>query len=986
MTRPTASVLLLLALAPATFGRDENAPKLMAPARVEDGWEIASLADAGLDRNTLTTLVERISTGGFKNIHSVLIVKDDKIVFEEYFPREVGDAREQALRRATPHPQYSVTKSVTSILIGIAIDQHLIRGVDEKVASFFPEYAAAFAHPENARLRLRDLLTMSSGLAWDELTYPYTDPRNDHVKMIRDDDPLRYVFERPAAAEPGTRFTYNSGLAIALGEIIHKVSGMRAEKFAERHLFEPLGITDTYWMKYPGELVESGGGLSLRPRDMAKIGRLVLDNGRWNGKPVVSQSWVEQSTRNQLAQPHFAEAFHADGYGYQWWRASFTIGDRVFDSFSARGRGGQFIFVFPALRMIAVFTGWNDNALMFQPIEIVRAYVLPATLPAAVAPETPSPAVHQDDARGKIRALLEAAREKHHVPGLSFVAVKDDKVFMLETFGLRDVARKLPVTPETVFPVGSCTKSFTSIAAGIAQDRGVLSLDDSPHKLLPWFRMADPEADTLVTLRDMLCHRTGLRAYADMAAEPAVLSREDFLRAATAAKPTAKFRAAFQYSNAIFTAAGEAVARASNTSWEALIERAILQPLGMKSSRASIEAGVALPDHALGYIYRDTSKDWKEVPAPKSLLALAPAGAVVSNARDLGQWLRFLTSGGSIDGKQLLSEATFRDVTRPHVAIDRNFSYALGWVNYKWNGHAVNEHNGGSEGICALVSYMPDRRAGFAILGNTSPSDLIAIAKIGQLLWPLLLGEAEKTAAPLPPATAHPAPHDEKKSGIATSPAEGLPSVDELFARVVAAYGGERNLRRHATMSLHARKRYENQGVEADVVIVASAPSSRSEQESWTAAGKSIGRVRTFFDGERGGQETTFGQNEMYSGDDLEQSRRQSARPALLEARKLFSQVLVDRKETLDGEETLVIKLVPKSGPAVSKFVSARTALIVKEQSGAETSTFSDYRNIDGEVVPFRTIIHDPLGETTIEALDVKFNAEIPPGSFKPAK
>src|SRR5205807_3540393 len=130
---------------------------------------------------------------------------------------------------------------------------------------------------------------------------------------------------------------------------------------------------------------------------------------------------------------------------------------------------------------------------------------------------------------------------------------------------------KLLVPPDTVFPIGSCTKSFTSVAAALSHDQGVLSLDDSPHKYLPYFRMADPEADALVTLRDMLCHRTGLRANADLAAEPGLLSSADYVRAATSAKPTAKFRAKFQYSNSMFTAAGEAIAKANSTTWERLI-------------------------------------------------------------------------------------------------------------------------------------------------------------------------------------------------------------------------------------------------------------------------------------------------------------------------------------------------------------------------------------------------------------------------------
>jgi CubicO group peptidase (beta-lactamase class C family) len=597
-----------------------------------------------------------------------------------------------------------------------------------------------------------------------------------------------------------------------------------------------------------------------------------------------------------------------------------------------------------------------------------RAYEY--TVPAAALPFTPNPPTEPKQVQARIRAILEERQGANHIPGLAFVAVKDDKVLFFESIGLRDVDAKLPVTPDTVFPIGSCTKSFTAIAAGISHDLGLLSLDDSPRKYLPWFRMADREADELVTLRDMLSHRTGLRAYADLAAEPAVLSREEYLKAATSAKPTAKFREKFQYSNAMFTAAGEAIAKANQMTWEGLIESAILGPLGMTSSRTSTDAGAALPDHALGYIYWAKSKHSRKVAPPKSLVALAPAGAVVSSARDLGRWLRFLTSGGTIDGKRILSEVTLREITRPHVAVSEKLSYGLGWVNYHWNGHTVVEHNGGSQGICALVSFVPDRRAGFAILGNTSPHQLTKIGEAGRLIWPLLLGETEapaKTTATSPPAT-------KLESKPASGPtAAVLPSVDDLLARIIAAYGGERNMRKHSRMEIHARKVYENQGVEAELVIRSTAPAFRSEEEKWTAAGKSIGRVRSFFDGTRGGQETTFGQDARYSGDELERMRRKSASHPILDARKLYSQVVVDRQETLGGDETFVLKLTPKSGPDVSLFVSTRTSLILKEQTEGETAVFGDHRNIDGEIVPFRTTIHDALGEATVEVQEVKF-------------
>jgi CubicO group peptidase (beta-lactamase class C family) len=140
---------------------------------------------------------------------------------------------------------------------------------------------------------------MTAGLAWDESSLPYTDARNDHVAMNHSEDQICYVLERPLVAALGTKFNYSSGISIVLGEIIHKVSGMRADKFAEQHLFKPLGISDYSLLRYPNGLIQTGGGLYLRPRDMGKIGYLLLNGGRWQGKPIVSETWLRESTKQQ---------------------------------------------------------------------------------------------------------------------------------------------------------------------------------------------------------------------------------------------------------------------------------------------------------------------------------------------------------------------------------------------------------------------------------------------------------------------------------------------------------------------------------------------------------------------------------------------------------------------------------------------------------------------------------------------------------------
>jgi CubicO group peptidase (beta-lactamase class C family) len=352
------------------------------PERLNDGWETASLSGVSLDTNLIRELFVRIGDNSYKNIHSVLMVKNGKLVIEEYFPGQDSTGQHRMFTRDTLNEMHSATKSVNSILIGIAIDQHLIRSVDEKISSFFPEYSDIFTNKEKDAIRLKDLLSMTAGLSWDEWTYPYTDSRNnDAAAMASTADFFRYVLERPVATAPGTKFVYNSGISLMLGEIIYKVSGLRADKFAERYLFSPLGITNYSWGKSPNGVVNTLGGLALRPRDMAKVGCLFLSGGRWQGKQIVSEKWVKESTKRQIGASQLPTWFLADGYGYQWWLGSFHVRDQTIESYSARGRGGQFIIVFPALQMVAVFTGWNDNELLKQPLDMLQRYVLPAAMP-----------------------------------------------------------------------------------------------------------------------------------------------------------------------------------------------------------------------------------------------------------------------------------------------------------------------------------------------------------------------------------------------------------------------------------------------------------------------------------------------------------------------------------------------------------------------------------------------------------------------------
>jgi CubicO group peptidase (beta-lactamase class C family) len=347
------------------------------PPETGDGWTTAHLDAVGLREEPLAELVERVRDGSYVNIHGVLLVRAGRLVLEEYARgRTTTGERFVDWSRDDLHDLHSVTKSVNSLLMGIALDQGLIEDVDQRISAFFPEHAALFADERKGALTLEHFLTMTAGLQWDEHSYSYADSRNSHVQLHRSGDPVAFTLGLPVVDEPGRRFRYNSGLSITLGEVINRASGLKADEFAERFLFGPLGISDYAWWRYPDGTVQTGGGLALRPRDAAKVGQLMLNGGTWQGERIVSASWVREST---------TEHAPGAGYGYQWWRIRlprhehpFDLSDEVFDVVAASGRGGQWIFVYPEQDLVAVFTGGNDNVLSNQAMDMLRRYVFPA--------------------------------------------------------------------------------------------------------------------------------------------------------------------------------------------------------------------------------------------------------------------------------------------------------------------------------------------------------------------------------------------------------------------------------------------------------------------------------------------------------------------------------------------------------------------------------------------------------------------------------
>ncbi|HEX9890249.1 MAG TPA: serine hydrolase [Nitriliruptorales bacterium] len=327
------------------------------PEVVAGGWAVGAPGQVGLDARRLESLRADLHGSDLVNVHSLLVARDGLLVFEEYGTGPYEDGRSRTYERSFVHCTHSVTKSFTSALVGIAIERGLIDGVDVPVSTFFPEYAHLFARTPQRDLRLSHVLAMTSGLRWDESSVPYTDERNDHIAFVRATDPLRFLFELPFDHEPGVAFQYNSGLSIALGRILERATGVRADAFAQQHLFGPLGIDEFAWLVSPAPLLQTGGGLYLRPRDMLRFGQLYLDGGVHDGVRVIGQDWVERSISRQA--PDFE-------YGYQWWLGAVAHDGGDLHTFAALGRGGQAIQVIPELSLVVVSTAWNDGTHLEQ--------------------------------------------------------------------------------------------------------------------------------------------------------------------------------------------------------------------------------------------------------------------------------------------------------------------------------------------------------------------------------------------------------------------------------------------------------------------------------------------------------------------------------------------------------------------------------------------------------------------------------------------
>jgi CubicO group peptidase (beta-lactamase class C family) len=309
------------------------------------------------DTARITEMTKAISAQTYPNIHSVLIAKDDKLVFEKYFAGEDqiwGDPLGRVDHTAEDlHDVRSISKSVVSACIGIAISQGKLKNVDQRVFDFFPEYSR-YDSGIRSKLTVAHLLTMSSGMKWNE-EVPYDNPENSEIRMIRSADPVEYVLSQPIENPPGEVWKYNGGTTQLLAAILKKVSGLPVDQFAKEFLFQPLGIREFEWVKYSGtDMPAAASGLRLRSRDLLKFGLLYANEGKWKDEQVIPQNWIRESFTSHVKRG-------AGTYGYQFWIWSDTLNGSPKTIIAAIGNGDQRIFIDTATSVVVVTTAGNYN-------------------------------------------------------------------------------------------------------------------------------------------------------------------------------------------------------------------------------------------------------------------------------------------------------------------------------------------------------------------------------------------------------------------------------------------------------------------------------------------------------------------------------------------------------------------------------------------------------------------------------------------------
>jgi CubicO group peptidase (beta-lactamase class C family) len=347
------------------------------PVQLGDGWETISAGDARFDADALCKLFHGVE-GGSENLHSLLVARSGRIVAELYrkgHDRSARDffSREVSFGPGDRHDMRSISKSVVGLLFGIVREDGKLPALPTPIVDLYPGYPTLTSEPARRSITIEHLLTMSNGLEWHETAATYGSFSNDETRLFWDWSPVKFVLSRPVVGPSGQRFDYNGGNTAVIADLLERAIDSSLDRLARTRLFEPLGITDSEWMGDLWGRPMAYAGLRLKPRDLLRIGQMMLDHGRWHDRQIVPAEWVRESIR-----PHIATGRGAGtGYGYYWWTGDIEWQRKEIPWSAAVGNGGQRLFLVPALDLIVVMTAgaYNDPSIVAKEGDLFKQVV-----------------------------------------------------------------------------------------------------------------------------------------------------------------------------------------------------------------------------------------------------------------------------------------------------------------------------------------------------------------------------------------------------------------------------------------------------------------------------------------------------------------------------------------------------------------------------------------------------------------------------------
>lgn len=326
-------------------------------------------------KDLLSQLTDSVKHSEFNGVHSILIARGNDLVYEQYF---------NGYGKDSVHDTRSSFKSVTSLLIGIAIDKGMIKSTQQKMVDFFPEYPALKNDPSKKDITIQQLLDMRAGFDCEE----FNGTKDCEEQMELTKDWVKYALELPMKHPPGTVWSYTSIEPVIIGGIIRKASHMSVMDFAKKYLFDPLQINDYRWTLDSSGNANTAGSFFIRPLDMIKIGLMVRDQGKWNGKQIISKEWIKKSTICDIPIPDFSNMKFSKSktgipqptfYGSYWYREKLKTKNLEEEVLFASGNGGQFMFILKKLDLVVLFNqGYYGNAKAKRAFDLMVQYIIPA--------------------------------------------------------------------------------------------------------------------------------------------------------------------------------------------------------------------------------------------------------------------------------------------------------------------------------------------------------------------------------------------------------------------------------------------------------------------------------------------------------------------------------------------------------------------------------------------------------------------------------